>query len=316
MDRHFGRIPPLSALRGFEAAARLGSFSRAAEEQNMTQSAISHQVKALEEFFRQPLFKRIGRSVELTDAGRDFLETAGRSLQLLARGTRRLDSYLKPGSVILTTSPAFAGKWLIPRFTELEGDHPDVQPWLYTTDEFVELEHAELDIAIWRGDGNWPGLRVEKLFDDWITPVCAPGLLSDREGESAADRLTGHRLLHDERRPDWHEWFRHAGIERSDLNQGFNFSDSGLLLDSAAAGHGFALGSLALSDGLVGAGTLCRPFDTALRAEVSYYAVCVEMHLRRPAVGTVWDWLIDQGARFDARLRTDEAVLSQRDADP
>ncbi len=308
MDRYFGRIPPLSALRGFEAAARLGSFSRAAEEQNMTQSAISHQVKALEEFFRQPLFKRIGRTVELTDAGRDFLETAGRSLQLLARGTRRLDSYLKPGSVILTTSPAFASKWLIPRFAELASEHPDLQPWLYTTDEYAELEHAELDIAVWRGDGNWPGLRVEKLFDDWVTPVCAPGLLQDRDGTGGAEDLSEQRLLHDERRPDWHEWLRHAGIERSDVSEGFNFSDSGLLLDSAAAGHGFALGSLVLSEGMVGSGTLQRPFETAIRSEESYYAVCIEMHLRRPAVRAMWNWLIEHGARFEAQLQADAAA--------
>ncbi len=266
----------------------------------MTQSAISHQVKALEEFFRQPLFKRIGRTVELTDAGRDFLGTAGRSLQMLARGTRRLDSYLKPGSVIVTTSPAFAGKWLIPRFAQLASLHPELQPWLYTTDEHASLDNAELDIAIWRGDGAWPGLKVEKLFDDWITPMCAPGLLPD--GSAAAD-LSGFDLLHDERRPDWHEWFIHAQAERSDVSQGLNFSDSGLLLDSAAAGHGMALGSMVLADRLVEDGALVRPFDTAMQAEDSYYAVCIEMHLRRPAVQTMWDWLIEQGARFADRLQ-------------
>ncbi len=288
----------MSALRGFEAAARLGSFSRAAEEQNMTQSAISHQVKSLEEFFGQPLFKRVGRSVELTDAGRDFLETAGRSLGILARGTRRLDSYLKPGQVIVTTTPALAGKWLLPRFGTLAADCPELQPWLYTTDEHVELQHAELDIAIWRGQGNWPGLRSVKLIDDWITPVCAPALIADVEASQPAHDLAGFRLLHDEHREDWHDWFRQAGVKREAVSDGFNFSDSGLLLDCAIAGHGFALGSLVLADGYIRDGTLVRPFSQAIKTEDAYYAVCVEQHLRRPAVQMMWDWLIDQGNQF------------------
>jgi len=297
-------------MRGFEAAARLGSFSRAAEEQNMTQSAISHQVKSLEDFFGQPLFKRIGRTVELTDAGRDFLETASRSLEFLARGTRRHDSYLKPGQVIITTTPAFANKWLIPRFSQLQTDHPDLQPWLYTTDEHADLEHAELDIAIWRGLGKWPGLKLIKLIDDWITPVCAPGLVSTQAFQSAPADLLGFILLHDERREDWHDWFREAGVERQDISAGPNFSDSGLLLDSAAAGQGFALGSLVLADRQFRDGSLIRSFPRSMTTEDAYYAACVEMHLRRPAVRKMWDWLIEQGIAFNDRLHADVAMTT------
>lgn len=308
MDKSFGRIPPLSALRGFEAAARLGSFSRAAEEQNMTQSAISHQVKSLEDFFGQPLFKRIGRTVQLTDAGRDFLETASGSLELLARGTRRLDSYLKPGSVIITTPPAFASKWLIPRFTRLQSDQPSLEPWLYTTDEHVDLEHAELDIAIWRGDGNWPGLKVAKLIDDWVSPLCAPSLLARETSDPLPLDLSGYRLLHDERREDWHDWFRRAGVARENVSAGFNFSDSGLLIESALAGQGFALGSLVLADTHLGEGTLVRAFPEAIKTEESYYVACIEMHLIRPAVRSLWDWLVEQGKLFSGHLQASLAA--------
>ncbi|MEM7424450.1 MAG: transcriptional regulator GcvA [Pseudomonadota bacterium] len=298
MDKNFGRLPPLNALRGFEAAARLGSFSRAAEEQNMTQSAISHQVKSLEEFFGQPLFSRVGRSVELTDAGGDFLETARRTLEHLARGTRRMDAYLKPGQVVVATSPAFAGKWLIPRYEQMRRDIPLIEPWIYATNEQADSEYAELEIGIWRGHGDWPGLKTVKLFDDWITPLCAPGLLQGAGPNGAPADLSGLPLLHDEVREDWHDWFRLSGVERQDASAGYNFSDSGLLLDCAVAGHGAALGSLALADHHLEDGSLIRLFPTALKTEEAYYAVCVEEYLRRAEVRILWDWLIGQAETF------------------
>ncbi|MCZ4279236.1 LysR family transcriptional regulator [Kiloniella laminariae] len=128
MNRRFGRLPPLTSLEGFEAAARLGSFSLASAELNITQSAVSHQIKALEEFFGQPLFRRVKRSVILTDAGRDFLETATRMLGILSQGQHRLDHYLKPGSVVLATTPMIARKWLLPRLSTLKASCPDIQP--------------------------------------------------------------------------------------------------------------------------------------------------------------------------------------------
>ena len=274
----------------------------------MTQSAISHQVKSLEDFFGQPLFKRVGRSVQLTDAGRDFLETAGRSLEVLARGTRRLDSYLKPGQVIVTTSPAFASKWLVPRLTALRAEQPSLQPWLYTTDEYEDLEHAELDIAIWRGHGDWPGLKVVKLIDDWITPLCTAALIEARGGEPVPPDLPDYPLLHDERREDWHDWFSLLGVERADISAGMNFSDSGLLIESALAGQGVALGSLVLADLHLQDGSLVRLSPRAIKTEAAYYAVCNEMHLRRPAVQALWDWLVEEGATFDARLSQSEAM--------
>lgn len=307
MDKNSGRIPPLSALRGFEAAARLGSFSRAAEEQNMTQSAISHQVKLLEDFFGQPLFRRIGRTVELTDAGKDFMKTAGRSLEMLEWGTWRLDAYLKPNSVVITTTPAFANKWLVPRFSQLQSDHPELQPWLCTTDEHADLEHSEIEIVIWRGHGDWPGLKIEKLIDDWITPVCAPSLLSKQTSESVPADLLDFRLLHDERREDWHEWFKQVGVERKNISSGFNFSDSGMLLDCAIAGHGFALGSLVLADTHIRDGSLVRPFPQAIKTKDAYYVACIEMYLRRPEVRKMWEWLIEQGTRFNDHLHAEIA---------
>lgn len=314
MDKHFGRIPPLSALSGFEAAARLGSFSRAAEELNITQSAISHQIKSLEDFFAQPLFQRVGRIVQLTDAGEDFLETAGKSLELLARGTRQLDSYQKPNSVIVTTSPAFANKWLIPRFSQLQIAEPELQPWLDTTNQQVNLEHAELEIAIWRGNGEWPGLKTIKLFDDYLAPVCSPVYISDHSVE--ASDLSGCNLLHDERREDWNSWFQHIGQDRANIIEGFNFSDSGSSIDSAIAGQGVALGSLVLAEDQLRNGSLVRPFQQIMKAEESYYMVCVELHLRRPAVQSMWDWLVEQSFHTREQLESTVGILDEHNQQP
>ncbi len=303
MNRYFNRVPPLSALSGFEAAARLGSFSKAADELNMTQSAISHQIKSLEDFFGQQLFTRVGRSVELSDAGRDFQETAKKSLEMLARGTRRLESYRKQGQIVLATPPSLAKSWLLPRFGQLVANHPDLQPWLYTSDELDELDYEELDIAIWRGDGKWPGMRTEKLFDDWISPVCSPELFSRHEIQFRNFDISSVRLLHDERNEDWFDWCQAMDVERSDTSDGFNFSDSGLLLESAVLGHGLALGSLILAKPHLEAGRLVQPFSESVRTEHAYYLACVESQFQRPTIRRMWDWLIEQGHLTNNQLQ-------------
>jgi len=164
----------MTSLRGFEASARLKSFSLASAELSITQSAVSHQIKALEETLGLPLFNRVGRSVELTVAGMDFLETVTAALDLLSRGKRRMTFYYRPGSVVLGTTPGFASKWLLPRFPDLLSSIDDIQPWLYTEDEVYELKAQEVDLAIWYGDGTWEGVDSELLFHDYLTPLYAP----------------------------------------------------------------------------------------------------------------------------------------------
>ncbi|MEM7216316.1 MAG: LysR family transcriptional regulator [Pseudomonadota bacterium] len=303
MNKKPNYMPPLSALQGFEAAARLGSFSSAAEEQNMTQSAISHQIKSLETYFGQPLFNRVGRSIELTDAGRDFQKTAENSLEMLARGTRRLDTYLKPNQAIISASSAVVANWLLPNFNCLIGSHPEIQPWIYTSDEHDDLENFELDIGIWFGSGNWPGLKVVKLFDDWVTPLCAPSLVSSfPDGQIPLD-LSGTRLLHDERDVEWFDWFNAINVQRDSLSDGFNFSDPGHLLDCAIRGHGIALGSLVLAERPIDEGLLVQPFGQAIKTKDAYYLTCLESELRRPVVKNMWDWLIALGEKTNERLK-------------
>lgn len=291
MNRRYGRLAPLTSLEGFEAAARLGSFSKAAEELNITQSAVSHQIRLLEDFFGQPLFQRVRRSVELTDAGADFLETVTRTLETLSQGQQRLEHYLKPGSVVVATSPLFARRWLLPRLPLLRDQHPDIQPWLYTTDEELEIAATEIDIAILFGDGNWPDMDSVKLFHDRLTPLCAPSLLEASPTLPGPEALAKFPLLHDERHDDWLAWFHAAGYSDAKPVTGYNFSDPSLALDMALEGMGIALCSLPLTAGLIESGLLVQPFETVLETQDAYYLAVHRKYADREEVKVFQNWL-------------------------
>lgn len=298
MNRRFGRLPPLTTLEGFEAAARLGSFSDAADELGVTQSAISHQMKLLEDYFHQPLFTRTKRTVELTDAGKDFLGTATQTLEILARGKNRLDYYVKPGSVVITTTSSFASKWLVPRLSDLKKAAPTIQPWLHCDDTHFFLQETEIDFAIWYGNGNWPNVEVTKLFHDYLTPLAAPGYLDDPTTEGLRETT----LLHDERKEDWQAWLHQSGMGNIDSIAGFNFSDPGLMLESAAAGQGIALGSLVLAHNLILDGKLARPFEEFLKTEKAYYLVVNPQYKSRKSVLEVLEWLKKEADSFTGKL--------------
>ena len=272
----FNRLPPLSALRGFEAAARLNSFSKASNELFMTQSAISHQVKLLEDYFGQALFKRVNRTVEVTDAGVDFLKTTQLVLSQLQKGTVRLEFFNKPGLVVLDTSPAFASKWLMERLPEFKSAHPEIDAWVYTKYSQESLEHAEVDLAVWLGNGDWPGVDCIQLFEDEVTPLYAPSMLQPGQKIESYEDLTQFPLIHVEqveRREDWHAWFSEVELPEAESVAGYNFNDSGLALDCALSGQGVVLGSAFLARDLIESGQLVRPFDKGLATERNYYLV-------------------------------------------
>ncbi|PRB44773.1 LysR family transcriptional regulator [Pseudomonas sp. MYb2] len=231
--------PPLSSLRGFEAAARLGSFHKAAQELNLTQSAISQQIRSLEAYLEQPLFFRSGRSVALTDAGHDLLSTTQAMLQQLAVGIRRLSQYQKPNQLVLNTTPAFARHWLLPRLADFRAQHPEVDLWIYSTDEVPDMATQTIDIAVRDDISAQAECSFKVLHADRLYPAGHPSLLS----QPASRRTT----LHGEREMDWSHWAVEAGIDVGQQDQGLNFSDPGLLLDAACAGLGIALVSQLLS---------------------------------------------------------------------
>ena len=235
----FKQWPPLNVLRGFEAAARLGSFHQAAQELHLTQSAISQQIRSLEELLGQPLFHRQGRSVALTDAGQDLLETTQSVLLQLAMGIQRLEQYRKPNQLVLNTSTAIARHWLLPRLGEFHRLHPDIDLWLFTSDEEPDMAEQTVDLALRWDLAPQAECRHQHLLADRLLPVATATVLS----RPAEERTT----LHGERELDWHHWTLRGGEDLHLQTRGLNFSDPGLLLEAASAGLGVALVSELLS---------------------------------------------------------------------
>lgn len=262
--------PPLNVLRGFEAAARLGSFHKAADELHLTQSAISQQIRGLETYLEQPLFHRQGRSVVLTDAGADLLGTTQAMLLQLATGIRRLDQYRKPNQLIVNTSPAFARHWLVPRLAAFHERHPEVDLWLYTSDAAPDMAAQTIDIALRDDLAPQADCEFRVLREDRLYPACHPGL-QDRE---PARRTT----LHGEREMDWSYWQMQGGVDVGQRASGLNFSDPGQLLDAARQGLGIALVAELLAQDAHADGTLAAMTPQTVR-------------------GPKWSWLVHRDSR-------------------
>lgn len=277
--------PPLNALRGFEAAARLGSFHKAAEELHLTQSAISQQIRSLESFLEQPLFFRTGRSVALTDAGFDLLSTTQSLLQQLAVGIRRLEQYRKPNQLVVNSTPAFARHWLVPRLGEFHRLHPEVDLWLFTSDEVPDMTSQTIDIAVRDDLSAQAECSFRVLLEDRLYPACHPRLLE----APASERTT----LHGEREMDWSHWQVQGGEDIGQRNQGLNFSDPGLLLDAASQGLGIALVSELLASDLRSQEQL-TPLSS------------------RQVRGPRWAWLVHRDSEHDPLAQSFCRWLEQR----
>jgi LysR family glycine cleavage system transcriptional activator len=284
----FRHIPPTQFLKGFEAAARLESFSRAADEIGLTQSAVSHQMRLLEGHVGQPLFLRVGREVRLTDAGRDYHRTVRRCLELMEEGYRRLEPYRKPGSVVIYAPQPFTRRWLLPRLPDLKAAAPAVEPWLDTSGKPVDPESMEVDIAITYAPEPPAGAETLLIAHDQLSPVAAPAqaaLLRQPED------LLHATLLHEEGQVGWAEWLRLSGVETGAVWQGANFSDADIAIAAAELGQGVALASLFLSHVSIETGVLVRPFAQAIATGRGWYASSSAAKLKDPDILAAWRWL-------------------------
>jgi LysR family transcriptional regulator, glycine cleavage system transcriptional activator len=286
------RLPPLNSLRAFESAARLLSFTRAADELAVTQSAVSHQVKTLEDWAGLPLFRRDGRAVALTEAAAKFLPAVTLALDQLALAGRKLQA-VDPGQGWLTVAvmPSFAGKWLVPRLSAFRAKHPNIDVWLATFEAQTGGLGADVDIAIRYGRDEWAGtgLTSIKILNEELFPVCAPTLAAQLQDPTDLARAT---LLHDELREDWAMWLRTAGVTTVDATRGPGFDDSGLLIQAAIEGLGVALGRSVLVKGDLEAGRLLRPFATTLPGGSAYYLVYSPELENAPKIKAFREWLL------------------------
>ncbi len=283
----------LSTLRGFEAAARLGSFAAAADALHLTHSAISHQIRSLEHDLGQPLFRRVARSVVLTDAGKDFAQTVARVLRTLDDGVGRLSPYRKPRSVIVYTSSAFARGYLLPRLAALRSAHPDIDVWLDTSERAVDFEYDEVDILISaQANTAGPHALTRVLLADCCRPLAAPRLIEASGGLPAApETLRRWPLLHHEGPVGWRAWFERAGVAAADTDAGPAFSDHALALEAAAAGLGLVLGSMIAADAYLRRGALHAVSDVAVPLG-TYQLSCDSRRIGERHVRIVHDWLV------------------------
>lgn len=287
-------------MRAFEAAARHLSFTKAAEELNVTQAAISHQVKALEEWLGVPLFRRLNRALLLTDAGQNYAPPLGQSFDLLAEATDRIRDDDNRGTLTVTTLPSIAAKWLVPRLGRFRQAHPDIDLRIDASQHLSDFARENVDVAVRYGRGLWEGTRADRLMTEDFFPVCSPDLIDGDPPLHKLDDLHRHTLLHDDNRTDWTVWFLAAGIKGGDPTRGPGFTDSSLVLQAAAEGQGVALGRGALAANDLAAGRLVKPFDISLPATFAYYLVCPEANAERPKIVAFRDWLLAEAAPDEA----------------
>jgi LysR family transcriptional regulator, glycine cleavage system transcriptional activator len=263
------RLPPLNALRGFEAAARHSSFVKAAEELSLTQSAVSHQVRQLEAALGQRLFLRLPREIALTDAGRDFLETVKEAIELLSVGVARLAPYKSSGSLIVASDAAFARFWLMPHLAEFRKLRPDIEIWLDTSEQLLDFDRQEVEFVVGRLRAVGAERAEESLFDDSLGP-CLRVVLQAKQRIPRLEDLGDLTLVHDERRENWLVWLRAVGVTNVDSAAGPHFSDPGLAIDAARAGQGVVLASDVLAIDDLESGALVAPFDQWLQVPDEY----------------------------------------------
>lgn len=290
------RLPPLNALRAFEAAARHLSVTRAAAELNVTQAAVSHQIKSLETHLGLPLFRRLNRAMMLTEEGQTLFPAVRDALDGLAEAAERLRARKTGGALTVSTLPSFAVKWLVPRMSHFQDRHPDIDLRISAKENLVDFGRDAIDVAIRFGGGSWPGVHAEWLADEALMPVCSPVLLPRLQHP---DDLAETTLLHEDMLPlrafpTWESWLAAAGVTGVDASRGPRFSHTHLMLQAAMDGRGVALGQhLIVSDDLA-TGRLVEPFSFRLPAGFSYYLVYPPSAAQQPKVLAFRQWVVSE----------------------
>ncbi|MEA2872300.1 MAG: LysR family transcriptional regulator, glycine cleavage system transcriptional activator [Hyphomicrobiales bacterium] len=297
------RLPPLNALKAFEAAARSESLTRAAEELCVTQGAVSQQVKSLEATLGIKLFVRERQRLAITDAGREYLAVVRDALDRIAVGTERLVQRQTSGVLTVSTSPDFAAKWLVHRLGRFAEAHPGIDLRVSATLHHVDFAREDVDLAVRHGDGNWNGLDVVRLCSEQLFPVCAPKLVSGRNRAAKAADLLKLTLLRLDDSNAWRRWFEAAGVSEA-VVRGPILNRASMLIDAAIDGQGVALARTALAASDLINGRLIRPVDVSLRMSNTYWIVCPKATSALPKIATFRTWLLAEAADDVRRLKT------------
>jgi len=310
-------LPPLNSLRAFEAAARHLSFRKAAEELHVTPAAISHQLKALEDHLGIKLFRRTNRRVELTPAARAAAQQMHEGFKALMEGVERLRQADRSNLLTVSAAPSFAGKWLMPRLHRFVGRYPQIdvrlsarmrsarpQPrGLPVRKDINDSSLDDADVAIRFGDGDFPGMQVERLLALTVAPMLSPRLISEAHPLTTPEQLRHYTLLHDDTayfasgRLNWDCWLEAAGVTGIDTAHGVHFSHANLAIDAAIDGLGVVLSVQSFAAADLAAGRLLLPFDFRLAADYGYFIVCDPEEAERPGIRAFTSWLLEEARR-------------------
>ena len=321
------RLPPLNALRAFEAAARHLSLRKAAAELHVTPAAISHQIKSLERALGLPVFKRLPQRVELTPAGEALLPRLTAALEQVAEAVASVQRLQRTGRVTVAAPPALAAKWLAARLHRFTALYPDVDLHITADGALIDsvredsgeagnlLENA--DLAIRSGHGEYEGYVVHRLFSAYAIPMCSPRLLGGPHPLREPGDLRHHTLLHHETgldqtdadRPNWSAWLKAAGVRGVNDRRGPTFNQVAMAMEAAADGLGVVLGIPVVAAADLESGRLVMPFPLSLPIEASYYLVYTEKAVREPSVAAMRDWL--QAEALIERWAEPPPMLSQ-----
>lgn len=296
------RLPPLTALRAFEAAARHMSFAKAADELNVTPAALSFQIKSLEEHLGAPVFRRLNRAVELTEEGVLLQPGVAEGFLSLQNAWRAVQRRINQTSLTITAGPGFTAKWLAPRLFSFASANPDIELRFTATLNMMDFERDDVDVAIRFGQGVDEGLFSLPVIDEWVAPMVSPEIAA---GLKTPADLANIPLLHQEDvqfltpKLDWQTYFEAVGIE-GDTSAGARFSQADHAIDAALAGGGAVLGRISMSEAHLREGRLVMPFATALRTHAAYRIVCLEGSQQRPQICRFIDWVTEETATLDA----------------
>lgn len=313
------RNPPFAALRALEAAARHLNFTRVAEELNVTQSAVSHQIRHLEELWGLKLFDRPPSGLVLTRAGQTLAPVVRHFLDDLEETLDTLQGEHRRAPLRVDMLQSFSVKWLVPRLGGFHDENPEIDIWISTHDELINFSTENVDVAIRLGHGEYPGLHSNLLLREHVFPVCSPDFLQDHEPlNEPADLLKSSLLLRlgDPAHPNWQDWFAKAGVERATLIEGSRFPDSNMALQAAMDGQGVALARSAHVCTDLKAGRLVRLFDVDYPSGVSYYLVCPEVTAEKPHIQAFRKWLLAEALAVQAEYDQMETDARKQENSP
>ncbi len=296
-------LPPLNALRAFEAAGRHLSLTKAAGELHVTPAAISHQVKGLEDYLGVKLFHRVRNSLLLSDAGQACLPGLGEGFDQLAWAIGRLREHDLRGALLVSVAPAFATKWLVPRLERFDAAYPEIDVRMSASLGLVDFDRDGFDAAIRLGRGSYPGLEAHELFEESVVPMCSSRLIDGPHALRTPEDLRHHVLLHDDSlsfdraAPDWRTWLKAAGVKGVDASRGPHFSHPDHAMQAAIDGAGVVLGWRTLATADLDAGRLVIPFELTLPMKLGFFFVYPRVAAERPKLVAFRDWLLEESQR-------------------